>query len=173
LVAVLRHPVWLLVFVGSLGLGCAHGRDGNRNDDRGRIGDEAEPRELAVGDSVDASESLPPVRVIDRDGALGHDPGAETAQRRASQQVVEEGKGYLIAGQPREAVQRLQRAVRIDPTNGIGYYHLGRAYAALGDRERAIGVLEKADSLLGPYPYWRARVVQLMASLEGDDGPTR
>lgn len=170
---VLKQPASLLLLVACLGLACAHGRDGDRKDEGNGGADEIEREDPSVVDSMDAGEDRTSVRVIDRDGTLGTDPGAETPQRRASHRVIEEGKGYLIAGQPREAVQRFQNAVRIDPTNGFGYYELGRAYAALGDRERALGVLEKADSLLGPYPYWRARVVQLMASLQGDEGPTR
>ncbi len=107
-----------------------------------------------------------PVREISTDRAMASDAGAGTPARDASQRVVEEGKGYLIADQPREAAQRFERATRIDPTNGFAYYYLGRARAEAGDRSGAVGVLEKAEALLGPYPEWRERAAHLAASLD-------
>ena len=104
-------------------------------------------------------------REISTDRANADDPGAGTPARRASQRVVEEGKGYLIAERPRDAADRFERATRIDPTNGFAYYYLGRARVDLGDRRGAIGMLEKAESLLGPYPEWRSRASALAESL--------
>ncbi|MGH7562977.1 MAG: tetratricopeptide repeat protein [Gemmatimonadota bacterium] len=114
-------------------------------------------------DPSGATEEEP--REISTDRALGEDPGAGTPEREASLQVVEEGKGYLITGRTGEAVRRFERATRIDPTNGFAYYYLGRARIELGDRTRAVGVLEKAESLLGPYPEWRERAATLLASV--------
>jgi predicted Zn-dependent protease len=104
-------------------------------------------------------------REISTDRANAVDPGAGTMAREASQRVVEEGKGFLIAGRPRDAASRFERATRIDPTNGFAYYYLGRARAEAGDHRSAVGVLEKAESLLGPYPEWRERAISLAASL--------
>ncbi|MGH7550386.1 MAG: tetratricopeptide repeat protein [Gemmatimonadota bacterium] len=104
-------------------------------------------------------------REISTDRALAEDAGAGTLAREASLQVVEEGKGYLITGRAGEAVRRFERATRIDPTNGFAYYYLGRARIELGDRAQAVGVLEKAETLLGPYPEWRERAAQLLASV--------
>lgn len=115
--------------------------------DRSRAPDEEEPREIST------------------DRALAADPGAGTPQREASLHVVEEGKGYLITGRAGEAVRRFERATRIDPTNGFAYYYLGRARLELGDRARAAGVLEKAETLLGPYPEWRQRAERLLATV--------
>ena len=109
-------------------------------------------------------------REISTDRALATDPGVGTPAREASHQIVEEGKGYLIAGQPREAARRFERATRVDPTNGFAYYYLGRARAETGDRAGAAGVLEKAEALLGPYPEWRERAVRLAASLGAGSG---
>ena len=107
----------------------------------------------------------PAPREISTDRAAATDPGAGTPEREASLRVVEEGKGYLIAGRGAEAEQRFLTATRMDGTNGFAYYWLGRARVAEGDRAGAIGVLEKAESLLGPYPDWRDRARALLNEL--------
>lgn len=114
-------------------------------------------------DRTDAPVEEP--REISTDRALAADPGAGTPEREASLQVVEEGKGYLIAGQAGEAARRFEHATRIDPTNGFAYYYLGRARIENGERARALGVLEKAETLLGPYPEWRERAAGLLAAV--------
>ena len=119
----------------------------------------------AASADIQPSTTEPEPREISTDRANAVDPGADTITRQASQRVVEEGKGYLIAGRPRDAANRFERATRIDPTNGFAYYYLGRARAAAGDRRGAIGVLDKAESLLGPYPEWRDRAASLAESL--------
>jgi Flp pilus assembly protein TadD len=104
-------------------------------------------------------------REISTDTAIADDAGAGTPEREASQQVVEEGKGYLITGRTTEAERRFERATRIDPTNGFAFYWLGRSRVEAGDPAAAAGVLEKAESLLGPYPEWRDRAARLLASV--------
>ena len=73
--------------------------------------------------------------------------------------------GFLIAGRSAAAESRFLTATRMDGTNGFAYYWLGRARVAEGDRAGAIGVLEKAESLLGPYPDWRDRARALLDEL--------
>lgn len=125
--------------------------------------------DAGAGATAEAGDraAVPPEepREISTDRALAADPGAGTPERKASLQVVEEGKGYLIIGRAREAAGRFERATRIDPTNGFAYYYLGRARIESGDRARAVGVLEKAETLLGPYPEWRERAAGLLASV--------
>lgn len=137
----------------ALGLGsCAHGDE--------RRSPSTPPAETADERGRSAREPAP--REISSDRAHAADPAAGSPERAASQRLVEEGKGYLIADQPDEAERRFLRAARIDPTNGFAWYHLGRARLAAGDRAGAIGVLEKAETLLGPYPDWRARASRLL-----------
>ena len=141
---------------------CGHGREeGPRSEAPAR---DAPP---AAGDEATATEATatPAPREISTDTALATDPGAGTATRESSLRVVEEGKGFLIAGRPAEAEQRFETASRIDPTNGFAWYWLGRARLDLGDRGGAVGVLEKAESLLGPYPAWRDRARALIDQL--------
>jgi tetratricopeptide (TPR) repeat protein len=123
----------------------------------------ATPSEESAEDGSAGADAEP--REISTDTAIADDTGAGTPERDASQQVVEEGKGYLITGQAVEAERRFDHATRIDPTNGFAYYWLGRARVEAGDPAAATGVLEKAESLLGPYPEWRDRAARLLASV--------
>lgn len=158
----------ILALVAVALMACAHGGDR----------EEARPPERPAttgvagaggpaGAGSGATADSAPARVVDRDAVDAVDRGADSAARRASDRAVEEGKGYLIAGQPGEAARRFERATRIDPTNGFAWYHLGRARVEQGDVEGAIGVLEKATSLLGPYPDWRGRAERLLSELDG------
>lgn len=136
---------------------CGHGREeGPRSEPPAR---DAPP---SAGDEATGATATPAPREISTDTGLATDPGAGTATRESSLRVVEEGKGFLIAGRPAEAEQRFETASRIDPTNGFAWYWLGRARLDLGDRGGAVGVLEKAESLLGPYPAWRDRARALI-----------
>lgn len=145
--------------------GCGRGREeGPRTEApvRESPATDADGEAAAVGD---AAVEAPAPREISTDTAHASDPGAGTPSRESSQRVVEEGKGYMIAGRTAEAASRFETASRIDPTNGFAWYWLGRARIAAGDRAGAAGVLEKAESLLGPYPDWRDRARALLAQL--------
>lgn len=137
---------------------------------RGEPRTEPPPRSEPAG-SREAGEAgrapdPPAPREISTDTAASRDPSAGSPARESSLRVVEEGKGYLIADQPAEAERRFATATRIDPTNGFAYYWLGRARAEKGDVSGAVGVLEKAESLLGPYPAWRDRARALLDDLQ-------
>ena len=139
---------------------CGHGREeGPRSEPPAR------DAPTSTGDEATEAAATPAPREISTDTALATDPGAGTATRESSLRVVEEGKGFLIAGRPAEAEQRFETASRIDPTNGFAWYWLGRARVELGDRGGAVGVLEKAESLLGPYPAWRDRARALIGEV--------
>lgn len=144
---------------------CGRGREeGPRTEPPVRENPAAEA-DAEAGPAGDAAAETPAPREISTDTALASDPGAGTPSRESSQRVVEEGKGYMIAGRTAEAAGRFETASRIDPTNGFAWYWLGRARIAAGDRAGAIGVLEKAESLLGPYREWRDRAGALLAQL--------
>src|SRR5688500_8101303 len=121
-----------------IGAACAHGGREEPPPDRSR---EMEPRETARAEARDATddprgadvdEAEVAKREIDEDRSIAIDSGYGTPQRQASLRVVEEGKGYLVAGRAREAAQRFTRPTQIDPTNGFAYYYLGRARIATG-----------------------------------------
>ena len=146
---------------------CGRGREeGPRTEPPVRQSPASNAEAAEVGDAAVGDAAVePPPREISTDTAHASDPGAGTPSRESSQRVVEEGKGYMIAGRTAEAASRFETASRIDPTNGFAWYWLGRARIAAGDRSGATGVLEKAESLLGPYPDWRDRTRALLAEL--------
>lgn len=163
MVDLLSRATLLLAIALPLLAGCSHG--GDRSSETTPPPERTE-RGADARDSRD-EEDVPTAepREISTDRVNRDDPGSGTASRRASQGTVEEGKGYLIADQPGEAARRFERATRIDPSNGFAWYWLGRARVDLGDRRGAVGVLEKAESLLGPYPAWRDRASALLARI--------
>lgn len=163
----MRAPAGLLLLALVVLAACSSGRDEGARDSEPPA--RTTPAADADPDEGDVAEAAPPPapREISTDRANAADAGAGTPARRSSLQLVEEGKGYLIAGRPAEAAARLERATRVDPTNGFAYFHLARARAAQGDRRGAIGMFEKAESLLGPYPEWRDAAARNRARLEG------
>lgn len=95
------------------------------------------------------------------------DRGAGTPERAASDRMVSRGRALLEAGRPGRAAALLERAVRVDPSNGEAYLALARARIALGEDEVARGLLDRAAALLRPYPDREARVDSLRARLGG------
>jgi tetratricopeptide (TPR) repeat protein len=74
------------------------------------------------------------------------------ARRQASMRLVVEGLDAEIASMPQRALSRYQYAIKIDPGNPFAYLALTRYYAAIADSERALEHLDRAQSLLVPYP---------------------
>ena len=71
-------------------------------------------------------------------------------RRQASVRLVEEGLDAELAGSTDRALSRYRNAIQIDPGNPFAYLVLARYYAALGDSERALQHLDRAQSLLDP-----------------------
>lgn len=160
MVDILRTSAFALAILLTLAA-CGRGREeGPRTEPEARDDPAA-----TAGEEAAVAVEPPAPREISTDTAHASDPGAGTPARESSQRVVEEGKGYMIAGRTAEAASRFETATRIDATNGFAWYWLGRARVAAGDRSGAVGVLEKAESLLGPYPDWRDRTRALLAQL--------
>lgn len=72
------------------------------------------------------------------------------ARRQASMRLVVEGLDAEIASTPQRALSRYQRAIQIDSGNPFAYLALARYYAEIADSERALGHLDRAQSLLDP-----------------------
>jgi tetratricopeptide (TPR) repeat protein len=89
------------------------------------------------------------------------DPGASSPRRRASQQLVEEGKGYAVAGRDAEARERFESALAVDGSNGEAYFQLARLSADAGAWTDASGYYEQAEALLGGRGEWRAPLDEL------------
>lgn len=86
-------------------------------------------------------------------------------KRQASHEVVQRGTKELAAGHVARAVQSFQEAVTIDGSNGVAYYYLAQAHYKLGDHERAIGLLERAESLLGDADDWLLKIEGLRETI--------
>lgn len=96
----------------------------------------------------------------------------ETAARRAaSDRLVVRGRTLMEAGRDEEAAGVLERAVRRDPSNGHAYLALARARVRLGETASAVGLLERAASLLREDdPGAAAQADSLRAALEAPEG---
>jgi tetratricopeptide (TPR) repeat protein len=93
--------------------------------------------------------------------------GRETpAARGASDRLVERGREALEAGRLDEAAAVMERAVRVDPSNGRAYLGLARVRAAEGRPDAARGLLERAVDLLpDPDPGTAERIRRLRRAL--------
>ena len=91
---------------------------------------------------------------------------AMTPQRQASMKLVDKGKAMLDANDPSRAADTLMAAVNIDSTNGVAYYYLAVANEKLGQHDVAMGLLDKAEALLGADDEWRARIDQMRGGMD-------
>lgn len=82
-------------------------------------------------------------------------------QRAASLRLTEEGKRLLDAGDATKALNRLERTIAIDSTNGYGYFYLAKAHYRLGRYRESLNFLDVAESGLAGEPFWLAEVFAL------------
>lgn len=82
-------------------------------------------------------------------------------KREASQKIVEAGREYLDAGQYEKAIQTFQEAINVDAQNGVAYFYLADTLYQTKAYEDAIGLLDRATTLLKRYPEWREEIVHL------------
>ena len=79
---------------------------------------------------------------------------------RASLQLTEQGRVLLEEGKPSDAIRMLERAINLDPANGLNYYYLSEAWLFKGKFEQA----EEFNGLAGIYlkesPEWMVRVME-------------
>lgn len=144
-------PLHLVLAAGLLlATGCATGgADGGPGD--GDAGTEA---------GAEAADSAAAVRAED-----------DAARRAASDRLVARGRALLEEGRAGEAAGVLERAVRRDPSSGHAYLALARARVRLGEEEAAVGLLERASSLLrDDHPRAAAQADSLRATLEVPEG---
>lgn len=96
----------------------------------------------------------------------------EAARRAASDRFVRRGRDALASGRPEEAAELLERAIRLDASNGRAYLALAEVRMTQGKEDAARGLLERAAALLGEEDARAAaRLDSLRSALEG--GPDR
>jgi hypothetical protein len=86
------------------------------------------------------------------------DPGAGSPRRRASDRMVEEARGFWIAGRVDDARARLQQAIRLDGSNGGAFLLAAEIAADEGAWEDAEGYHARADDLLAGRAEFRDRL---------------
>jgi len=92
--------------------------------------------------TVRADELKPPQNV---NAEPGNRPSSELGSRSAS---------ASMQGQPQEALNLANQAIRADPRNPWPYYNKGMALAALGETDGAIAALYAADKHFAPTDRW-------------------
>ena len=88
-----------------------------------------------------------------------------TPQRQASLRLVERGKQQLEVAHLDLAATTFRDAVSVDSTNGVAYYHLAVTQAKLDQPDVALGLLDKAESLLMHDREWVGRINELREEL--------
>lgn len=73
----------------------------------------------------------------------------------------------MAADEYERAASVLRDAINIDSTNGVAYFYLAECDAKLGQTEVALGLLDKAEALLGANTEWMTKIDELRASLGG------
>lgn len=137
---------------------------GGRSGEAGSRGGDAPS---AAGNAADSAAAARRGNEIERDGVSApgdrrlparDDPGAGSPRRRASDRMVEEAKGFWIAGRVDDARARLQQAVRLDGSNGAAFLLLAEIAADEGDWEDADGYHARAEDLLAGREGFRDRL---------------
>lgn len=103
-------------------------------------------------------------------GAGTDDAAAAESRRAASGRLLEEGRRALEDGRLEEAAARIERAVRLDPSNGRAYLALAEVRIAEGRPRDAAGLLERALTLLEPDSPAAARADSLREELRAGPG---
>ena len=85
--------------------------------------------------------------VVPSDLAQSKPVSASTEPNPEAKSLYDDGMARLEMGQVSEAVERFQRALKIDPEYGDAYSALGRAFFKLRQWENAVGPLRRAMAL--------------------------
>lgn len=107
---------------------------------------------------------MPPARPLPEPTRMNLKPStmdAVTPQRQASLKLVDRGKALIDSKEYERAAASFRDAINLDARNGVAYYYLAMADAKLGQFEVALGLLEKAEALLGADEEWMGRIDEL------------
>lgn len=135
-------PALVLVLAGLLAPACAPPAGSGPN---GGVGEAPAP---VAADSAAGDSTASPARI-------------------ASDRLVDRARAERRDGDPDAAVTLLERAVRVDPSNGRAYLELALVRSGQGLRDEALGLAERALELLRPGSPARARADSLRAALGG------
>ncbi len=88
------------------------------------------------------------------------DKGFEDLSPRAqaSLRLTGQAKALLEEGRTSDAIMTLERAINLNPANGLNYYYMAEAWLDNGAFREAMKYNELARSGLEGVPYWMDRV---------------
>lgn len=90
---------------------------------------------------------------------------ALTPQRQASMRLVDRGRALLETEEFDRAAVSFRDAINVDASNGVAYYWFAFAEARLGESQVALGLLDKAEALVGADNEWMEKINELRAEL--------
>ncbi|MDP8254682.1 MAG: tetratricopeptide repeat protein [Candidatus Alcyoniella australis] len=96
-----------------------------------------------------------------------------SGQRRASNELVAQGRRSLASGNPPIAVSRFEKAIQVDPHNPFAYYYLAQAQFDQGRYDQTEPLASKAASYFGDDGFWLGRCDLLRAKALLARGETR
>ena len=85
-------------------------------------------------------------------------PADAPAHRAASFRLAAEGYRALRGGKLRDAEDRLEKALSVDPRNPFCYLYLAEIRSREGEMQQAIILLQQAEVLFQGHPYWLGEV---------------
>jgi len=83
------------------------------------------------------------------------------AHTQAALRITEKGREELKDDQYDVAIEKLNRALVIDPYNPFAYYFLALANYKQQQHRKSLGFLTKAKQFSRPFPFWRAQSYHL------------
>lgn len=107
----------------------------------------------------------PKVSIPTRPAPMPSLPESLRPRREASARIVQAGREYLDKGETEKAVQTFQEAVNVDPENGLAYFYLAFSLFQTETYDDALGLLDRAQTLLAPFPEWEEEVERLREAI--------
>jgi tetratricopeptide (TPR) repeat protein len=91
---------------------------------------------------------------------VSEEASEENPRALASLQLTEEGRRLVEDKQPDKAIQVLEQAVSLHPTNGLNYYYLAEAWLLKGFADQAKEFNQLAEIHLKDDNQWMIRVAE-------------
>lgn len=79
--------------------------------------------------------------------------------------LIDKGRVFLDENDLPKATAMFRDAVNVDPSNGVAYFYLASVDAKVGLRDVALGLLDKAEALLGADEEWMNKINDLRSEL--------
>jgi len=88
----------------------------------------------------------------------------------AALRLIEDSRQQMQRAGADRALDRLERAVAIDPTNAYGYYFLARVHYTKKDYDQSIAFASRAAVLCRNDPIWLGRIYSLQGAVFEEAG---